>query len=87
MIDAVQLILLIVITVLTVLIVVLGFQVFFILKEFRKTLNKANSVLDNTEAITENIAQPLSMLGSFFQGTRSISQIAQFLTSKKRERE
>lgn len=87
MIDAVQLVLLIVITILTVLLVILGIQVFFILKEFKFTLRKANRVLDNTEVITENVAQPLQFLSSFFQGTQTLSQIAKFLTSKRRDRE
>lgn len=85
MIDAVQLVLLIVITVLTVLLVVLGVQVFFILKEFRVTLRKTNQVLDNTESITANIQQPLNFVNSFFNGTQTLSQIAKFLTSRKRE--
>jgi hypothetical protein len=85
MIDAVQLVLLIVITVLTVLLVILGIQVFFILREFRVTLRKTNRVLDNTEAITSNIEQPLNFVNSFFNGTQTLSQIAKFLTSRRRE--
>lgn len=68
MIDSVQLILFIVIVVLTVLLVVLGFQVYFILKELRRTLQKANKVLDDTGTITEGISKPLSSLSSLSLG-------------------
>lgn len=75
MIDPVQLVLLIVILVLTVLLVVLGIQVFFILKDLRQTINKTNRVLDNADAITENIEAPLSALSSLALGVKASSLI------------
>jgi hypothetical protein len=76
MVDPVQLILLIVIIVLTVLLVVLGIQVFFIFKELRQTIGKANKVLDNADAITENIEAPLSALSSLALGVKASSFVA-----------
>ena len=64
MIDSVQFILFIVIIVLTGLLVFLGVQVFFILKELRRTLEKTNDMLDNAGKITESISRPLSSLSS-----------------------
>lgn len=87
MIDAVQVVLLIVITILTVLLVVLGIQVFFILKTFRGTLGRLNSVLDNTDYITENIAKPIGFISNLSEGTQTVSSIVKFLTTKKREQE
>ncbi len=75
-IDPVQAVLLLIIVVLTILLVVLGVQVFFILKEFRKTLDKTNRVLDNADAITENIEAPLSALSSLAGGLKAGSVIA-----------
>ncbi|MGI8419573.1 MAG: hypothetical protein ACR2LN_02915 [Candidatus Levyibacteriota bacterium] len=75
MIDPVQLVLLIVILVLTTLLVVLGIQVFFILKELRQTITKTNRVLDNADAITENIEAPLSALSSLALGVKASSLI------------
>lgn len=59
MIDTVQIVLLVVIVTLTVLLVVLGVQVFFILKEFRKTVTKTNRLLDTSNDIAENVAVPV----------------------------
>lgn len=63
-IDVTEVVLLLVLSILTVLLVVLGIQVYFILKEFRKTVLKANRVLDDTEKITHNVSVPLASLSS-----------------------
>jgi len=63
-IDVTEVVLLLVLGILTVLLVVLGIQVYFILKEFRKTVVKANRVLDDTEKITHNVSVPLASLSS-----------------------
>lgn len=76
MVDPVQLILLLVIVVLTVLLVILGVQVFFILKDLRKTINKTNQVLDNANSITENIEGPLSAVSSLAMGLKGGSLLA-----------
>jgi hypothetical protein len=83
MIDPVQLVLLIVILVLTVLLVILGIQVFFILKDLRQTISKTNRVLDNADAITENIEAPLSALSSLALGVKASSfiTVAKFVGS------
>lgn len=73
MIDPVQLVLLFVIFVLTILLVVLGVQVYFILKELRETISKTNKVLDNADSITENIDAPLSALSTLALGLKSSS--------------
>jgi hypothetical protein len=62
--DITQVVLLLVLSILTILLVVLGIQVYFILKEFRKTVIKANRVLDDTEQITKNVSAPLASLSS-----------------------
>ena len=64
MIDTIQLVLLLVIVILAVFLLVLGVQVFFILKDFRKTVRKMNKVLDDTDLIAKNISAPLSNLSN-----------------------
>lgn len=87
MIDAVQAVLLFVIVLLTIILIILGIQVFFILKDFRKTIVKANRILDTADEITENISQPLSFLSTFLVSTRSLSTISKVLKPKKRREE
>jgi len=75
MIDSVQLVLFVVISVLTILLVVLGVQVYFILKELRKTISHANNVLSHANLITESISKPLSSLASLSTGFRAASVV------------
>lgn len=69
--DSAQIILITVIIILTILLFVLGIQIFFILREFRKTVLKANKVLDNTNVITQSVSAPISSLSSIATGIRT----------------
>lgn len=82
MIDPAQMTLFIVIIVLTILILILGVQVFFILRELRQTINKANKVLDDTGVITESVSGPISNLSNMATGIKAGSIIAAFLRRK-----
>lgn len=68
MIDTVQIVLLVVISVLTILLVVLGIQVYFILRELRRTVTKTNKILDTTEHITESVARPIDSVSTLIDG-------------------
>ena len=69
--DIAQIALFIVIIILTILLWALGLQVFFILRELRKTVFKANKVLDNTNVITESVSTPLSSLSGIAAGIKT----------------
>ena len=87
--DTVQALLIAVVTVLTVMLVIIGFQVFYILREVRKTIDKANRVLDNTESITESVSAPVSSFSTMLMGIKSGTTIAGFikrLTEKKNQK-
>lgn len=60
--DSLQIILIIMLMVVIVFFIILGVQVFFLIQDVRKTITKANRVLDNTNDITESITEPLSAL-------------------------
>lgn len=69
--DSAQIILIVVIILLAILLMALGIQVFFILKEFRKTVSKANKVLDNTNLITESVSAPISSMSGIASGIKT----------------
>ena len=70
--DIAQIALFVIIVILAILLIVLGIQVFFILREFKKTVNKTNKVLDNTNVITESFSAPISSLSGVAAGFKSI---------------
>lgn len=86
MIDPAQTALFIVIIVLMVLLVVLGVQVFFILRELRKTIDKANKVLDDTGLITESVSKPIASFSTLAMGLKTGATIAKILNGGKKHK-
>lgn len=84
MIDTAQAVLLFVIVILTTLLLVLGIQVFFILRELRQTVSKANKVLDDTSVITESVSGPISTISSIASGVKTGATIASMFKKKKK---
>ena len=76
-----------IIIVLTVLLLILGIQVFFILRELRETVSKANKVLDDTGVITHSVSGPISTLSSLTMGLKAGGLIARLLKGKKKSKE
>lgn len=83
MIDPAQTALFLVIVVLALLLVVLGVQVFFILRELRRTITKTNKILDDTGSITESVSTPLSSLSSLAMSIKAGARVVKFLRKKK----
>jgi len=83
MIDPAQTALFIVIIVLAILLLILGVQVFFILRELRRTISKTNKILDDTGVITESVSTPLSSLSALATSIKAGARVAKFLRKKK----
>lgn len=84
MVDATQILLVFVIVTITVMLSVIFTQVFFILKEFRKTLTKANKVLDDTGIISESVSKPINMVSSMLTGAKLGTTVMNVLSKAKK---
>lgn len=84
MIDSAQLVLLLVVVVLASLLLILGVQVFFILKDLRRALYKANKVLDDTSVITESVSGPISSLSTLASGMKIGATLLGLLKKKSK---
>lgn len=76
MLDTLQIVLLVIIVLISILLVVLGVQVYMILKEVRKTVQKANTVLDHAGSITESVSAPISALSTMATSLKAGSLVA-----------
>jgi hypothetical protein len=85
MIDPAQAALFLIIIVLSILLVILGIQVFIILRELRKTINKVNKVLDDTGVITESVSAPISNFSTLLMGLKTGATVASLLNLKKKK--
>ncbi|HUV47151.1 MAG TPA: hypothetical protein VMW29_03385 [Candidatus Bathyarchaeia archaeon] len=68
MIDPIQILLIFVITTLTILLFIIGLEVFQILKELKKTVEKVNKILTDSGRISEAVAQPIEEASDFIMG-------------------
>ena len=69
--DPIQLTIIAVTITLTVLLVVLGVQVYLILKEIRLSLQKTNKMLDDAGAVTGTVSEGITSMSGFINGIRS----------------
>ena len=74
--DPVQILLFAVASVLTVLLLVLGVEVFFILRESYRALKKLNRVLDNAGSVSEAVSKPIVGFANFVDGITNFKKIA-----------
>ncbi len=86
MIDTVQAVLLFVIVLLTILFVVLGIQVFYILKDFRETLKRTNNILEDVENISDGVNGSFSSLSGMFNSASSIGSIVKILSMFRKKK-
>jgi len=59
-----------VISLLTIVLVIVGLQVWQILKEFKRSLEKINKVLDDTGRISKAVADPIEEASEFLVGLK-----------------
>lgn len=86
--DITQTVLLAVTIVLAVFLVVLGFQIFFVLKDVRKTLFKINNIFDEADEMIARVKKPVESASGLLSALATGVGIANILkkTSKKDER-
>lgn len=84
MFDFAQGLLVIVITALTFLLIIIGIQVANILKEFKRSLEKVNKILDDAGMISESVAKPVSEFSGFF---KTIGLLVDFVKDRRKKGE
>ena len=77
--DITQSVILSIIIVLAVFLVVVGIQVFFTLKELRKSLKKANKLMDDADDIVSQVKKPIETAGNLVTALTAGAGIAHFL--------
>lgn len=82
-----QILLVVVVIVLTALLTAIGVQVYLILKEAKKSIEKINKILDDTGTITESVAKPVSSLSSSLTNFSGVAGILSLLFKKKKKPE
>ena len=87
MIDFTQILLALVVGSLTVMLLLVGFQVYKILKELQISISKMNKILDDTGVMTESVSKPMQAASSFLLGINSHSWLLTLVKILKRSKE
>lgn len=77
--DITQAVLLSTIIVLAIFLVAVGLQAFFTLKDLRKTLKKANKIMDDADDIVTQIKKPIETAGNVFTAVTAGAGIAHII--------
>jgi len=85
--DTAQILLITVITILTILLVVIGIQVVYILKEFRKSIEKVNKILDDAGKLSNSFVGSFSSLTGITAGLKTVLSLFGIFKKEKNERE
>lgn len=81
--DPIQLIIAAISIVLTILFIILGIQLFFILKEFRVSVKKVNGFLSGAESISQTLTKSASDMASLASGLKvGLSFVTKLLNRK-----
>lgn len=81
--DPVQLTIVIISFILTVLIVILGIQVWHILKEFRRGLEKMNKMLDDAGRVSGTVSEGISGMSTLLTGLKAGLSLFSQIRNKK----
>lgn len=85
--DPVQLTIIIISFALAILLVVLGVQVFYILKEIRFSMQKVNKMLDDAGKISGTVSEGVVSMSGLVSGLRTGLSFITSLRGKKKEEE
>lgn len=64
---------------LSVMFLMIGYQILVILQELRKTVDKVNRSLDDTNRVTEAVSDPIITLAGFLNGIQQSSRLFQVM--------
>jgi len=82
--DSTQFVIVFVSVSLTLLTFILGIQVYFILREFRLSVQKMNKMLDDIGRVTNTVGSGVENIGGFIGGIRAGAEMASSILGKKR---
>lgn len=84
--DSTQIVLLAIAIILTVFLAAIGFQAFFVLRDARKTLVRANRLFDEADDLVTQVRKPIESAGNFVTALTAGAGIAHLLKRGEKEK-
>lgn len=83
--ETTQILLIIIVTILTIILTIIGVQLIFILKEFRKSMNKVNRMLDDGSYISSTVVKSVSGISGLLTGVKTGLSVLNFFHKDTKE--
>lgn len=81
--ETAQVLIVAVITVLTIILSLVGIQIVYVLRDIRKTLNKVNSILDDSKNLTGKLSRSSESLSGMITGLKTALSIIGIIKGEK----
>lgn len=78
--DPTQILLFAVVVILTFLLLIVGIQVFFILRETKKAIKKTNKLLEEAQEVLPTFKKPILAAGNMFETFKNVKHVIDFLS-------
>lgn len=85
--DAAQIILIVAISILTAILSLVGFEVFLIFRELRKTVRKVNRIAEDASTVSGAISRQITNLSELVLSVRNIVDLAKIFFDRERKPE
>ncbi len=85
MFDNTQTLLVAVVIALTLLLSLIGVQVFFVLREVKKTIEKFNKIIDDAGVVSGSVSKSISSLSNSITGISGITGLFGWLAKKRKK--
>ena len=85
MLNPTQILLIIVVSVLTAILAAIGLQVFNILKESRRSIEKVNKILDDAGKVSEAVTKPITSLSNSLGSLSGLGGLFSWLINRRQK--
>lgn len=82
MVDPTQILLFTVVTVLTALLVAVGIQVFFVLREVKRSVEKINKILEEASVVASSVSKPVIGIANFVEGIKGLRDLIDMVSQR-----
>jgi len=87
MISPTQILLIVVVSALSIVLVIIGVQVFYLFREFRRSVEKVNKILDDAGTVSAAITKPIASLSNSLGSFSGLTGIFSWLLNLRKKKE
>lgn len=87
MISPIQILIIVVVSALSIVLVIIGVQVFYLFREFRRSVEKVNKILEDATTVSAAITKPITSLTNSWGNFSGLTGIFSWLLNLRKKKE